>query len=130
MAIRDFRDLIVWQKAMDLVELIYELTREFPDEERFGLRLQLRKASVSVPSNIAEGNGRYSTKDYLRFLSISSGSLRETQTDVLVAKRLRYINDDKTIQAMVLCEEVARLLSRLVQSLRRSKLNRTPRRPP
>ncbi len=80
MAVRSYRELIAWQKAMDFVELVYQHTASFPKEERYGLTGQLRKAAVSVPSNIAEGQGRSTTADFLRFLSIARGSLYESQT--------------------------------------------------
>ena len=117
MRIKDYRDLIVWQRAMDLVELIYKLTRLFPREEQYGLTVQVRKATVSVPSNIAEGQGRRTTREFLQFLSIASGSLKEVQTHVLIAQRLGYLNEEKTSEAMSLAEEVGRLHSGLVASL-------------
>ncbi len=117
MRVRDYRDLIVWQRAMDLVEAIYQLTRLFPREERFGLTIQVRRAAVSVPSNIAEGQGRHTTREFLQFLPIASGSLKEVQTHVLIAQRLGYVNDEGASQAMSLAEEVGRLHSGLVASL-------------
>lgn len=79
MKVRNYQDLIVWQKAMDLVELVYAETKSFPREEIYGLTSQLRKAAVSIPSNIAEGQGRRTTADFVRHLSISYGSLREVE---------------------------------------------------
>ena len=117
MRVKDYRDLIVWQRAMDLVELIYKLTRLFPRDEQFGLTVQVRRAAVSVPSNIAEGQGRHTTREFLQFLSIASGSLKEVQTHVLIAQRLGYLNEEKASQAMNLAEEVGRLHSGLVASL-------------
>ncbi len=80
--IRSFRDLVVWQKAMVLVEHVYGFSKLFPSDERYGLTAQIRRAAVSVPSNIAEGYGRHSTSDYIRFLQISLGSLNELQTQL------------------------------------------------
>ena len=117
MRVKDYRDLIVWQKAMDLVEQIYRLTRLFPPEEKYGLTVQVRKAAVSVPSNIAEGQGRRTTKEFLQFLSIASGSLKEVQTHVMIAQRLGYLSEEQTFQAMDLAEQVGRLQSGLVASL-------------
>ncbi|HEX4148238.1 MAG TPA: four helix bundle protein, partial [Pirellulales bacterium] len=77
---RNYRDLIAWQKAMDLVVMVYQLTREFPTEERYGLSQQLQRAAVSVASNIAEGQGRESIREFANFLSIAHGSLREVET--------------------------------------------------
>src|SRR5689334_8644409 len=100
MAVQSYRDLIAWQKAMELVKLVYELTRKFPKEEMFGLTLQIRKAVVSVPSNIAEGQGRNSTRDFLRHLSISYGSLMDTETQTLVAEMQAYINAEESREVM------------------------------
>ncbi|WP_374687346.1 four helix bundle protein [Promineifilum sp.] len=80
MAVLSYRELIVWQKAMDLVLNVYEVTRAFPREEAFGLTSQLRCACISVPSNIAEGQGRHSVKEFVRFLEIAHGSLQEVET--------------------------------------------------
>lgn len=88
MKVKNYRGLIAWQKAMDLVEEVYRATREFPREEVFALSGQLRRAVVSIPSNVAEGQGRWSTKEFLHHLSISYGSLREVETQVLIAYRL------------------------------------------
>lgn len=87
------KDLTVWQKAMDLVEDIYRITRDFPDEERFGLVQQMRRCAVSIPSNIAEGAGRSSSREFLRFLSIAIGSLAELETQVEIAKRIGYLSE-------------------------------------
>ncbi len=112
MAVQSYRQLIVWQKAMELVKLIYDLTDKFPREELFGLTSQIRKAAVSVPSNIAEGQGRNSTKDFLRHLSISYGSLMETETQNLIAL-------DESNSVMEKSAEVGRLLNGLTNSLER-----------
>ena len=88
MAGKNYRDLIAWQKAMDLVEMVYKVTGQIPREELYGLTNQLRRAVVSIPSNIAEGQGRNSTNDFKRFLIISHGSLREVETQILIAERL------------------------------------------
>ena len=80
MGIKSYRDLVVWQKAMELVTDVYELTKSFPKEELYGLTSQIRRSAVSVPSNIAEGYGRNSTQDYIRFLQIACGLLYKTQT--------------------------------------------------
>src|SRR6185369_11593757 len=91
MAVQSYRQLVVWQKAMELVKLVYDLTRKFPKEELFGLTLQIRKAVVSVPSNIAEGQGRRSTREFTRHLSIAYGSLMETETQGMIAEMQLYI---------------------------------------
>lgn len=92
MAIKSYQDLEVWQLGMDLVIESYKLTRKFPAAERFGLVSQIRRSAVSIPSNIAEGQGRHHLGDYLRFLSIANGSLKELETLMLIAARLAYVS--------------------------------------
>jgi four helix bundle protein len=118
-AIKDHRDLIVWQKAMDLVEMIYCTTKAFPREEIYGLTSQLRRAAVSIPSNIAEGNGRNSTRDYIHFLGMAYGSVKEAETQILIAERLRYIDCDRSGRLVQMTIKVARLISGLTNSLNR-----------
>ncbi len=120
MAVRHYSDLIAWQKAMDLVVLVYEATEPFPPKERYGLTNQLRRAAVSVPSNIAEGQGRSTTRDFLRCLSIASGSLQELETQLLIARRLNYLEEPFRPGLFELTKEVARLLNGLRNSLRSS----------
>ncbi len=104
---------------MDLVEVVYDLTKKFPPEERHGLTSQLRRAVVSVPSNIAEGQGRRSDNEFRRFLSIAHGSLREVETQLLIATRLRYLEESGTQSAHSLCEETGRIINGLINSLRK-----------
>ncbi len=118
-AVKDYRDLIVWQKAMDLVETIYRTTGTFPRGEIDGLTSQIRRAAISIPSNVAEGNGRNTTRDYLHFLSMAYGSIKEVETQVLIAERLRYIDPACSSQLIERTAEVARLISGLVNSLNR-----------
>src|ERR1043165_2453393 len=89
-AIKNYRDLIVWQKAIDLVVMAYRATADFPKTETYGLVSQIRRASTSIPANIAEGYGRGSRKDYTQFLFIAQGSLKELETHFIVAERLAY----------------------------------------
>lgn len=117
MKVRNYQDLIVWQRAMDLVEEVYRATKDFPREELYALTSQLRRAAVSIPSNIAEGQGRRTTADFLRHLSIAYGSLREVETQVLIARRLRYIAQAKLDGVMNRASEVGRLLNGLMASL-------------
>jgi four helix bundle protein len=117
MKVRNYQDLIAWQRAMDLVVEVYEATKTFPREEIYGLRSQIRSAAVSIPSNIAEGQGRRTTPDFLRHLSIAYGSLREVETQTLIAARLRYIAHAKCVEIMNLAGEVGHLLNGLVASL-------------
>src|SRR6266704_3485421 len=95
MPVLHYRDLIAWQKSMDLVEDVYRLTRVFPREELYGLTNQLRRAAVSIPSNIAEGQTRSHVKEFLQFLSMAQGSLAEVQTQIELAGRLRYLSPEQ-----------------------------------
>ena len=120
MGVQNYRGLIAWQKAMDFVAEVYELTKQLPPDEKFGLTSQLRRCSISVPSNIAEGEGRFSKADFKRFLSIAHGSLREAETQLLIAVRLRYLNDDQVNPLLELSAEVGRLVQGLAKSLKTS----------
>jgi four helix bundle protein len=116
---RNYSDLVAWQKAMDLGEVIYKATAQFPKEEVYGLTNQLRRAVVSVPSNIAEGQGRSSANDFRRFLAIDYGSLREAETQILIARRLNYLNEPQAERLMSLAGEVGRFINGLSNSLAR-----------
>ena len=117
MPVLNFRDLVAWQRAMDLVVEVYRLTRVFPREEAYGLTGQLRRAAVSVPSNIAEGQGRGAGHDFARFLRVAIGSLQEAQTQLLVAERLEYVRLDELEPVMALADEVARICKGLLNSV-------------
>jgi len=119
MSVKNYKDLIAWQRAMDLVEKVYQLTLGFPKEETYGLTSQIRRAVVSVPSNIAEGEGRNSTNDFLRFLSIAHGSLREVETQLLIAVRLNYLKQEDIREAQQLCAETGRILNGLMNRLKK-----------
>lgn len=114
-----YHDLKVWQLSMDLADRIYEVTTSFPHEERFGLTAQLRRCSVSVPSNIAEGHSRDSTLDFLRFLSISKGSLAEMETQLQLACRREYLSAEELHEIQTTMEKIGKMLSGLQSSLRR-----------
>jgi four helix bundle protein len=116
--IKTYRDFIVWQKSMDLVEYTYRLTKSFPKDELFGLTGQVRRASVSVPSNIAEGFGRNSDGDFYRFLTISTGSLFEIQTQMEIALRLNYIQQAEFDVFFSDTREIERMLSSLMKKLK------------
>jgi len=116
MGVRQYQDLIAWQKAMDLVIHVYKVTDEFPRKEMFGLTNQLRRAAVSVPSNIAEGQAR-STVEFVRYLSVAQGSLQEIETQILIACRLDYINASQKPKLIEMITEVGRLLRGLSRSL-------------
>jgi four helix bundle protein len=113
-----FKNLIVWQKAIELTMEIYKLTSEFPDSERFGLVNQMRRASVSIPSNIAEGYSRSGKGEYLQFLSHSRGSCAEIETQLVIAKGLGFGQSDRLDRCSELCNYVGRLLSALIKSIR------------
>jgi four helix bundle protein len=117
MSVQHYRELIVWQKAMNLVESVYRATNDFPNVEIYGLSSQIRRASVSVASNIAEGQGRNTTKDFLHFLSLARGSLCGVETQVSIARRLGYIDMQGEKQLLGATDEVSRLLSGLRSSL-------------
>ena len=116
--IRSFRDLVVWQKAMDLVERIYAITKQFPVDERYALTSQIRRAAVSVPSNIAEGYGRHSTAGYVRFLQIALGSLNELQTQLELGIRLGFVETDVVESEFELGMEIEKMLVSLIAKLR------------
>ncbi|MBI5555989.1 MAG: four helix bundle protein [Elusimicrobia bacterium] len=115
---KTYRDLIVWQKAMCFVTEIYKQTRKYPKEELYGLVMQIRRSSVSVPSNIAEGYGRNSTDDYLRFIRISLGSIYEIQTQLKIAFSLKYLSKEEFANIYELSREIERMLSSLHKSIR------------
>ena len=117
MSVQSYRELIVWQKAIDLVVAIYRITQSFPREEAFGLTSQMRRAAVSIPSNIAEGQGRRSAKEFQRFLDIARGSLQEVETQLLIANRLHYLDDSQQHTLLLQNTEVARLLDGLWRSM-------------
>jgi len=107
-----FRQLIVWQKSMQLVRLVYQVSKTFPPDERYALTDQLRRAAISIPSNIAEGNGRATNKDYAHFLSIARGSLFETMTQLEIADGLGYAARSPDIDLLV--TEIANMLTAML----------------
>jgi four helix bundle protein len=117
--IRSYRDLKAWQLARRLVRYVYELTKKFPREEVYGLTQQVRRAVVSVPSNIAEGSGRGGLRDYIHFFQNGRGSLCEVETQVFVAQDLGYVTDGETTDFLHASEECSRVLQGLITSLER-----------
>ncbi len=115
--VKHYKELIVWKKAMDLVTEIYRLTDAFPENEKFGLVSQLRRAAVSIPSNIAEGQGRLSIGEFKQFLGHARGSLFEVETQILIANNLKLYNVTETPRILNLIEECGRLLNGLIRSL-------------
>lgn len=114
---KSYRDLIAWQKAMDLVTAIYCATACFPREEIYGLTSQMRRAAVSVPSNIAEGQGRHGRAEFRHFLRLATGSLMELETQTLIAERLRYLSPDVAADILQDAAELGRVLNGLLHSL-------------
>jgi len=113
-----YRDLTVWQRAMDLADVAYEMTKSFPRDERFGLTSQLQRSAVSIPSNIAEGHGRDHLGEYLHHLSIANGSLMELETQLTIAARRNYVGNADTQRGLDLSGDVGRLLAGLVRALK------------
>ena len=124
--IRCYRDLEVWKTGMSLVLESYRLTAHFPRNETFGLTSQIRRAAVSIPSNIAEGHGRLHRGDYLRSLSVAIGSLQELETEVTLARHLGYATAVDALQITQLADEVGRMLGALTRSLRRHPQPQSP----
>lgn len=117
MSVRSYRDLEVWQRAMELAETVWRLSARLPAEERFGMTSQLRRAVTSVPANIAEGAQRNGTREFLQFLGIASGSLAETETFLLLAERLALLPPVQVRAALEQADTVGRMLTGLKQSL-------------
>lgn len=115
--IRSYRDLEVWQEAMNLVEMIYPLTDNFPSSELFGLTSQMRRASVSIPSNIAEGQARKGSREFSKHLSIARGSLAELETQLILSVRLKFVTKDDAAPIWTQMESVGKLMTALVKSL-------------
>ena len=113
----NFEKLEVWQKAIDFTDLVYKLTRQFPDDERFGLTNQLRRAAVSISSNIAEGSSRSSKSDFARFVEIATGSVFEVVSQAFIAHRQSFLSEDQFRKIYTDAEELSRMLSGLRKSL-------------
>ncbi len=116
--IQNFTDLIVWQKGHKLVLEVYKQTKKFPKDELFGLVSQIRRASVSITSNIAEGFGRFSEKEKLHFYSFAYGSLMEVQNQIIIAKDLGFINEEEMSNIVPLATEVAKMLQVLISRIK------------
>lgn len=112
-----FEDLVVWQKAMELVTNVYAASKNFPKEEMFGLTSQLRRAAASVPANIAEGKGRLTQNDYRHFLGTARGSLLELRTHIRIAQNLNYLSPEKASDLVQATDQVGRLLNGLIDSI-------------
>jgi four helix bundle protein len=119
MEVRSYRDLEVWRKSIRLVEETYRLSSGLPRNEEFGLKIQMRRAAVSIPSNIAEGHSRRHSREFLQHLSISSGSLAELETQINLAMRWNFIHPTDAEEATRLCKEIGKMLHGLANAIRR-----------
>ncbi len=117
--INSYKDLIVWQKAMNLVIEVYKITQKFPKNEQFCLTQQIRRSAISIPSNIAEGRKRSSKKDYLRFLSIAYGSCAELETQLEISSRLIYVTEENFKKVSSLLTEIIKMLNKMITTLKR-----------
>ena len=118
MGASSYKELIVWQKAMELTAIIYNLTKKLPKEELYSLSDQMRRAAISIPSNIAEGQDRNTDKDFARFLTISRGSKAELETQLLICVKVGYLNEAEIVEAMDMLNEIGRMLSSLITKLK------------
>ncbi|WP_291286097.1 four helix bundle protein [Flavobacterium sp.] len=117
--VKSYKELLIWQKGIKIVFLVYKLTMDFPKEEVYALTSQLKRASVSVPSNIAEGFGRQTDKSFNHFLSISKGSLNEIETQLIIAKELQFISNDALYnEIMFLIEEESKMINAFSRNLK------------
>ena len=114
---QSYRELIIWQKGMQLVKSVYQIVRMFPKDELYGLSDQLRRAAVSIPSNIAEGYGRNSKKDFSHFLSIARGSVFEVETQIRIAVMLELITSEQAQEALNLSTECSKILTAMIGKL-------------
>ena len=117
--IESHRDLVVWQKSMDLAVVAYRLTSQFPSEERYGMTSQIRRSASSIPANIAEGYGRESPGSYAHHLRIAQGSLKEFETHLVLASRVDLISDESIAPHMAAADEIGRMLRSLIRSIER-----------
>ena len=115
--IKDFKDLIVWQRSMELAEEVYRLVKKLPKEELFALSDQIRRAVISIPSNIAEGYERNSTKEYIHFLSIAKGSKAELETQLLLCTKIHYLNNSDIEKSISLIQEIGKMINSLQKHL-------------
>jgi four helix bundle protein len=125
-AIKGYRDLLMWQKGIDLVVEAYRVTAQFPKSEIYGLTSQIRRAASSIPANIAEGYGRGSRRDYAQFLFIAQGSLKEFETHIIVSEKLSYLTASQKDRLLSQTDELGRMLGSLIRKLKASSSASTP----
>jgi len=116
--VNSYKQLLVWQRSVDLVETVYRITAKFPPAEQWGLISQMRRAAISVPSNIAEGYGRQAAGEYRHHLSIGRGSLLELETQIILSGRLQYLGADETKSILAEIEEISKMLATLISKIR------------
>ena len=114
---RSYKDLIVWQKGITLAKLVYRLTERFPSEAKFGIVAQMRRAAVSIPSNIAEGQARRTTGEFIQFISHAEGSLAELDTQLILSIELKFCSESAAESALTLLDEIGRMLNALRRKL-------------
>jgi four helix bundle protein len=115
--IKNYKDLDVWKLSIDLVKDIYELTKNFPRDEKFGIVMQMRRSAISIPSNIAEGKTRQHVKEYIQFLYVALGSCSELETQIIICKELKFMQDSSVVKILEIIDHVSRMLRNLVKSL-------------
>lgn len=118
---KSYKELIVWQKSVEAAKQVYSISKIFPSSEKFGLTQQINRCAISIPSNIAEGYGRYHKKDFIRFLSIARGSLYEMQTQLILSEELDFVESSKLEFINSLSVEIDKMLNKLIKSLKESK---------
>jgi len=118
---KNYKDLLVWKKSIEYVKMVYIIIKKFPDDEKFGLSSQVKRASVSIPSNIAEGSSRFSKKEFIRFLYISRGSLCELETLFIISKELNFIDSNELKKVLDLKDEIGKMIYGLINSLKVSE---------
>lgn len=123
MRVKQFRDLLVWQRAMEIAKMVYRVTKNFPKEEMFGLTSQMRRAAVSIPSNVAEGQGRLSDKAFSLFLGHARGSLFELETQAELAESFGYLNKNQFDELLASTNELGRMLNGLLNSMKDAKID-------
>ena len=119
--LKSYRELLVWQKGTDLAVECYRFSSAFPKAETYGLTSQIRRAAVSIPANIAEGYGRGSRKEYVQFLLIAQGSLKELETHIIIAERLSYLTSEHRDRELTLTDEIGRMLGSLIRRLKQPR---------
>lgn len=118
MSFADYRDLVVWQKSMLLAKKVYQLISLLPSDEKYALADQMKRAAISIPSNIAEGEARKSKREFIQFLSFANGSRAELETQLLLCCEIGYLNRHQIEELMMMCEEISKMIYALVKKLR------------